>query len=410
MKTVLILITLCAVSCFNPSILPAQSPRTGKAEVKQYRSKNFVVYTDLSPEETKELLERLETMLKLMSRYWGAPSRKIIEMYVFDDLDNWDSSKVPADAWQSVRGGGGLTMSQTLNQVSAFSNQSRIVDAKAIVYADSRRGTPQHEAVHAYCAQTFGRTGPTWYSEGMAEVGNYWKGVDDKSVTCDDFICRYLRETPPKPLRELVDPNQVTGDSWQNYAQRWALCHLLGFNENYTRRFKPLGLALLQGNRRVSFGSVYGGMFEEIEFEYQQFVKHVVPGYRVDLCSWDWKTKFSTPRSSTKLVSKIDANHGWQATRLEVRQGESYDYSASGEWSIDPEAETKLTADGNEAGEGKLIGVLFEDYELSEPFELGAEGTFEAPQDGKLYVRCREAWESIEDNKGTLTLRMSLSK
>src|SRR5690606_8113689 len=47
-----------------------------------YRSKNFILHTDISAEEAQELLKKLETMLSLISKYWGRPPSGIIEMYV----------------------------------------------------------------------------------------------------------------------------------------------------------------------------------------------------------------------------------------------------------------------------------------------------------------------------------------
>ena len=92
-------------------------------------------------------------------------------------------------------------------------------NAKSIVYAIADRGTPRHEAVHAYCGQTFGTTGPLWYSEGMAEMGQYWK-PDDPAVNCHPVIVRYIHGSPPKSLNNIVNAEEVTGDSWQNYVWR----------------------------------------------------------------------------------------------------------------------------------------------------------------------------------------------
>src|SRR5262245_2994783 len=56
------------------------SKRVGKrgdeapAGPAQYTSKNFVVNTDLPPDEARDLLKRLETMLTIISKYWGRPN------------------------------------------------------------------------------------------------------------------------------------------------------------------------------------------------------------------------------------------------------------------------------------------------------------------------------------------------
>ncbi len=381
----------------KPRTITSESAKIGK-----YKSANFILRTDLTSDEAKELLSRLETMLGLISRYWGKKNPRVIEMYVVRDLTNWPAGSLPPEGRASVAGGGGVTRYQKRSLGQRW-------ESKAIVYAVANRGTPQHEAVHAYCAHTFGSTGPTWYSEGMAEIGQYWKDINDKSVQCSPEVLRYLKNSEPKPLKEVVDLAQFTGDSWQNYAWRWSICHLLGFNENYTQRFKPLGIALMAEQRNVNFWTVYGTMSQEIEFEYLLFLKNMEIGYRVDLCTWDWTTKFKRISGRRSAIAKIKAERGWQASRLEVKSGERFKYETTGNWTIEPDGE-KLTAEGDSESRGKLIGILLDDYELSEPFELGAAGNYTASGDGKVYVRCKDDWANLADNKGSITLKFKVAQ
>lgn len=411
-KAVIVWLSCAAVlGLFDPPDAEAQrrSRRRGAAVEepppgpKPYRSRNFHVMTDLPREEAAELLQRLETMLRLVSAYYGRPNPRPIEMYVFDDFDNWTPehlAQLNPDGVAMVRAGGGLTITQVIS-----STVSRDFVSKAVVFAGSDHGTPQHEAVHAYCGHAFGETGPVWYAEGMAEVGQYWK-ANDKSVNADPRVIEYLKSQEPKELNAIVNnPLETTGDSWQNYSWRWALCHLLGFNENYTQRFKPLGLALL-GGQDVDFWQVYGTQAEEINFEYQLFLQDVEVGYRCDLCSWDWRTRFKGLQGDAAVVSRIRADRGWQASRLKVFERDSYAYTATGDWQLDRESDD-VTADGDEEGAGRLVGVIFSNYTLSEPIELGVEGTFTAPQDGDLFLRCRDHWGEIADNSGVVTVRLS---
>jgi hypothetical protein len=70
----------------------------------------------------------------------------------------------------------------------------------------------------------------------------------------------------------------------------------------------------------------------------------------------------------------------------------------------------KLTADGDDEGKGKLVGILFEDYKLSEPFELGANSEWTATGNGNLYLRCQDNWNSIADNSGTIAVKIKLGE
>ncbi len=395
------LVLLDAAPGFAQRKTDDDKPQPASVAPRDVRSRNFLLHTDLNDKDAQDLLERLETMLALISKYWAQPNRKVIECFVVKDLKNWSPTAFEPAGLASIQDRAGVT--RTI--VRSLGNQ---FDANSIVYAYADRGTPQHEAVHAYCGQTFGRTGPLWYSEGMAEMGNYWK-EGDASVNCHESVVTYIHASPPKTLNAIVNSDEVTGDSWQNYAWRWALCHLLANNPNYRQRFRPLGLAMLTG-QQASFNGTYGSMAEEISFEYLFFLEHFDIGYRADLVFWDWKTRCSSPRGSRRLTSSILAKAGWQSSRCRVKSGTKYEYSATGEWQVDEAAEI-VDADGAEDGSGRLLGAIFDSqkYELSEPFELGAFGTFTPETDGDLVLRCSDDWHKINDgNSGKMTVLIKL--
>jgi hypothetical protein len=386
---------------------PSQRSVKSSGGPADFHSAHFLVHTDLPAKEARELLDRLETMLSLISKYWGQPPQGVIECYVVKDLSVWPADSLEASGRAKIEQGAGITHVQTLNR------GVKTVAAKAVVYAVADGGTPQHEAVHAYCGQTFGRTGPLWYSEGMAEMGQYWRQGDD-SVHCPEYVVEYLHANAPKPIRQIIDEDGTarggvataqTGDSWQNYAWRWALCHLLATNPNYSDRFRPLGLGYLNG-APVHFAHTYGAMIEEIEFEYRFFLAHVDQGFRADLCSWNWQRKFRDPAKGSAVRTKVAAKGGWQPSGALVRRGQRYEYTTSGVWQIGPE-HRDITGDGLADGAGRLEGVIFKDYALGEPFALSAGGTLTAPADGKLFLRCRDKWNELADNAGFMAVKFA---
>lgn len=365
------------------------------APIRDERSRHFVVHTDISPRSAAILLDKLETMISLVSGYYGQPPRQIIECYVVRDLAGWPPGAFDAAAAESIRTGGGVTQSRPLGR-----------QVRSVVYACDDHGTVQHEAVHAYCSQTFGDTGPVWYSEGMAEMGKYWKS-DQLAVSIPAVAVHYLRTAPPKSMGEIVAVGQITGDSWQAYQWRWALCYLLANNPNYAQHFKGLGIGLMTGARGASFESVYGGVALQIAFEYEQFLKHLDNGYRVDLAAWQWDHKWAPLQPGRRLAAKVEAAGGWQATGATVEDGQTYEFAAQGQWRIRPAA-MPCSADGDRDGTGRMVGVVLRDYLLSEPFDLGVRGSFMAPESGDLYVRCRDAWNSLAENEGQITLHLRL--
>ncbi len=386
----------CALPLFSPTIVLADDPAAVPA---QFRSQHFLLYTDMSADESQELLERLETMLELISAYWGRPLAGMIECYVVQDLDRWPAGAIPEAGLGHIKAGGGLTHTES----AGLGNRRW---GRSVVYAVADRGTPQHEAVHAYCGLTFGSTGPTWYAEGMAEMGQYWRR-GDSSVKIDAAVLSYLKESPPKSLNEIVNGVSFTGDSWQNYAWRWALCHLLANNPNYATRFRPLGLGLIS-DKRVSFEGAYGNVADQISFEYLFFLEHLEQGYRADLCSWEWKKKFRRLEGKATSTSKIPANRGWQPSGALVTAGGQFQVHAAGKWRTAKDG-PQVGADGAADGAGRLMGVVLTDMRLSEPFELAAEGEFVSPASGKLYLRCRDGWGDLADNDGTLTVKLTAS-
>ena len=362
---------------------------------QDYRSRNFLIHTDLPNDDAEALLQKMETMLKIISRYWGAPNRKAIECYVVDNVDYWPDGSLPPAVRNTVRLGG-ITIAQGSRRGNQF-------NMNAIVYASNSYGTPQHEAVHAYCYQTFGVTGPTWYAEGMAELGNYWV-EDNATVTAPDYVIQYLKRSPRKSLEEITDNRQRTGDGWQNYTWRWALCHFLVNNSNYYDRFRPMGVGFLTG-RPSTFARSYASKMEELEFEFRFFVDHLERGFDIDRCVWNWKARYREQKGTRPVVARVRADKGWQPSGLKVVSGQEYRLTTEGMWRTSGDGEAVL-ADGEPAGTGKLIGILFNDYELSTPFELGADGTFTAVDDGQLLLRCRDEWNQLGDNKGTISVEI----
>ena len=359
-------------------------------EPRDVRSANFILHTDVSEKSATILLAKLERMYGLIFGYFGKRPPQPIECYVVrpSNLKAW-ADRFDSSAAAKIAEPAGVTQSRSLGR-------KRV----ATVYSCDDHGVVQHEAVHAFCFMAFGSTGPVWYSEGMAEMGQYWRD-GQLEVNISRGVINYLTNAEPKKMKDIVAAGQITGDSWQAYAWRWALCHLLANNPNYAKRFKRLGMTLM-AKGPDSFDNAFGPVAPHISFEYDQFVENFGNGYRVDLCVWDWRTKAKKLGSSSKARTNIEAAGGWQSTKVELVAGTSYDFVAEGEWSLDSSPPTD--ADGSESGAGRLVGVIYKDFALSKPFDLGTKGTFVAPSEGHLYVRCNDEWTDLGNNEGAVKL------
>jgi hypothetical protein len=399
-----------------------------------YSSKHFLLHTDLPRDEALALIDRLETTLEVAANYWERPSRQVIECYVVHDLTQWPDAALPHPLARILIGGvGGGT-------VSKAEQKGKRTSRKADVYASSRPGIAEHETVHAYCAQAFGATGPDWYKEGMAEMA-YYRRHGLHGVDCPQEVIDTLRRGQVRTLNEIVNRGRFTGplattvedllsrnersegtgrpvplalwtpdhtatvnEARQAYHWSWALCHLLCHNANYTRRFRALGRAYLT-NHPSTFEQHFGAVADEVSFEYKFFVKHMEVGFRADLCAWDWKTRFHPLDARPAQTAKVCADRGYQASGLVVSKGQHVRFRAAGQWRTTPD-QPATSAAGDERGRGKLVGVLLDNYTLGEPFELGDEGRFTAQGNGKLYLRCHDAWNELADNEGTIMVRL----
>ena len=60
------------------------------------------------------------------------------------------------------------------------------------------------------------------------------------------------------------------------------------------------------------------------------------------------------------------------------------------------------------------MGIVLEDigtkYKLSEPFELGANGSFTTPTAGQLCLRCKDEWNQLHDNSGKVSVKFKIKR
>jgi len=409
----------------EPCLSTAKNPPGDRAIVPTvHRSANFLVHTDLPDEEAAALLGRLEATLRTISNYWRRPLRGKITCYVAREVDRWPDDALPhPQARVLLTRIGGATIARRVTG-------ARNTTYPATVFALATPGIAEHEIVHAYCHQTFGEMGPDWYKEGMAEMAYFGRhgGAD---LQCPQALIDQLREGPYRTPMEVTTrlltdsvaqavADTAAGDAsgresvalWtpahaetvksvkQSYRWSWALCHLMANNSNYSARFRALGRGYVSG-QDFKFQDAFGAMEQELCFEYRFMLEHMRPGYRVDLCRWDWSKQFQSPSGRERLTTRVSAAHGYQASGLRVTRGDTYAYRVTGAWSTVAGGE-ESDADGAPSGRGRLVGVIERDHQLTAPIELGSQGIFTAPADGKLHLRCRDDWCSLADNRGAV--------
>ncbi len=419
---------LCLGMAIWTTLLPAAESEKQCRQRHTNRSAHFLLHTDLPQGEASKLLERMEETLSEVSDYWRRPARGLIECYVVDDLKNWPNNSLPHPMARLVVDRiGGVTL---VNEFGA-GIQTR---NKVIILAAARHGVAEHEVVHAYCGAVFGVTGPAWYREGIAQVFAYAQG-EEPGLRCPPELIPDLTSEHPRALHEVVKESafsqqltnslasklnrrenlvglipisdwdesdvRVLDDLKGKYAWSWLACHLLHNNPNYKTRFKSLGQAYL-ADRRETFGELFAVDMRQLSFEYDFTVKHFAPGYRVDLCHWEWNKRFKKSTGGRSVRTRVAAARGYQASGLHVSHGEAYHVVTHGTWATDSQPATD--AAGNHQGQGRLEGIVLKDFQLSEPFDIGTEDKFKAPCDGQLFLRCRDDWAQLSDNTGSVVV------
>ncbi len=381
---------------------------TPKAQPREIRSQHFHFMSDISDRQEKILIAKLERMVALLEPFFGGRQQSVVTGFIVHDLQlpGWQGLLAEAAGVAKIEEGAGICFNSTLGH-----------QRHAELYSCDDHGVVQHECVHGFCHMTFGSTGPTWLAEGVAELGQYWKD-GEQAVAIDPRVMGYLQNAnPKKTLLEIAVPGRTDAGTWQDYAWRWALCHLLANNPNYANRFVPLAVGLMRQEPGMDFKSVYGPVGSELSFEYDQFLANFGNGYRADLAAWDWKKKGVELRPGRSRKATVEAARGWQPASVVLSKGSRYRVTAEGIWKTSPAAEA-VSADGGAAGHGRLVAAVLESsedgqgvrfYRLSLPIELGEEAEFVAPAAGDLVLRCRDDWTSLADNDGSLKLTISPS-
>jgi len=270
------------------------------AQPRLVRSAHFAFLTDVSDREWAVISFKLERMVSALEKFLGRPMTGVVQGFVARDLGTFPAGTIDEPyGIEKIRRGEGVCVTTRLGD-----------QRQARLYSCADHGVIQHECVHGVCHLAFGSTGPTWLAEGLAELGNYWR-EGDPTIDLPAPVVGYLQNaTPKRKLLEIAVPGRTESGTWEDYAWRWALCHLLANNPNYSNRFVPLAIALMEERDGVSFESVYGPVAREVSFEYDQFLATLGNGYRSDLTAWPWQAKFQRLADSAEGTVKIKAKGG----------------------------------------------------------------------------------------------------
>jgi hypothetical protein len=106
------------------------------------------------------------------------------------------------------------------------------------------------------------------------------------------------------------------------------------------------------------------------------------------------------------ITVRLKASRGFQPTSIRLAPNQRYRIIATGAWQIDADG-GPIDAGGNSEGGGCLEAVVLEEFRLSDPLQLSKDAILTTTSSGDLFLRCRDAWDQLSDNRGTLVVRLT---
>ncbi|MEM8864378.1 MAG: hypothetical protein AAGF31_02395 [Planctomycetota bacterium] len=292
-----------------------------------------------------------------------------------------------------------------------------------------RRALFLHELAHSFMATLLGSCGPSWYMEAVAEL----QGAHEYDARANKLrlgVMPASRDVAPSwgrvPLvRAATDANgnpaplainaimqidnrRVLGV--ESYAWVWALAKFLDTHPRYQDRFRKLPEIVLRQDFNQRFRDAYREDWRELSVEFRLFAATLEYGHDLAREAIDFSDGDPLDAGTVRQAT-VQANRGWQAAGVAVRQGVAYRYKCDGEFVIarEPDDTPWPCQAGGVTIEyhggrplGQLLAAVDAEDGFLRPLALGVRGEFTAPATGTLYLRVNDSPAQLADNEGTL--------
>ncbi|MCA9249334.1 MAG: hypothetical protein KDA42_19565, partial [Planctomycetales bacterium] len=210
-----------------------------------------------------------------------------------------------------------------------------------------RRHLLLHEGTHGFMFAALGSCGPPWYMEGMAELFGTHRW-EKGQLMLRSFPAN--RDEVPmlgriKIIRDAVAADRVLTlpeifhyDSrahLQNepYAWCWAAAKFLDAHPRYQARFRALardvGNAAFAEQLHEAFRADLAG---SLATEWSVFVRTLDYGYDIPRNAIEFAP--GAPLANDGAQVEVQADHGWQSSRIELEPGKTYRLRASGRYQV----------------------------------------------------------------------------
>lgn len=290
-----------------------------------------------------------------------------------------------------------------------------------------------HEGTHAFMQWFLGGSGPPWYSEGMAELlGLHRIGADGvleigvrvrRREDCEYWgRVKVIRDAvaagQAKRLAEVFDMGPFGFADVEAYAWSWAACEFLSGHPLASGRFQQLAERAgdLSPRFTVRFREWLKKDWAALERDWKLFLAEME--YGTTAADSRLTEAVADPSDRSAETFEVAANRSWQATTVEVRAGDRIRIEPSGRFEVaGGESPWPCEAGGItlEYHRGRPLGMLMAGVlsefpggaEVVEVVEAGRGGEFVFRQPGRLLLRINESPARLDDNSGSLKVRLS---
>lgn len=291
-----------------------------------------------------------------------------------------------------------------------------------------------HEGTHAFMNRILGGGGPPWYLEGMAELlathrwedgkvqiryrvpdrdeAPYWGRV---KVVQDGFAAGEAL-----PLARVLQYDWRAHLETASYGWSWAACAFFDGHPEFRERFLALKENVADSSSTFSddFVASFGDDWERVREQWQLFVAEMEYGYDVERSAVIYRVPESLPVGGA--IVEVEAQAGWQSTGFELREGSTYQISASGRFQVG-QGPTPWWCEANgitlEYYQGRPLGMLvgaIANENLSElgltplatPFPIGNDLQLTATTSGVLFLRLNDSPAGLADNQGSISVQI----
>jgi hypothetical protein len=306
-----------------------------------------------------------------------------------------------------------------------------------------RRHLLLHEGTHAFMTAFLGGCGPGWYMEGTAELlgthridpqsGELTLGVMPRSrdevpmlgriKLIDDAKANHRTLTFTEVL--ALDGRRQLGT--EAYAWCWAAARFLDSPPRYRERFRTLRANVKDPNFNDIVRQKYAKDWADLNVEWQAYIATLDYGFDFERMAIDFEP--GKPFVGPAQTITIRADRGWQSSGVKLEAGKSYEVTATGRYQIAADQGGDMRPWISEPGgvtidyhDGRPLGILLGAIDCRDKPAAGANPTFANPVviglrttlkptvSGTLYLRVNDSASKLDDNGGTITVKIEATR